>query len=145
MGRLDLIRSFIKLMRFSSGNNQKIILLARRVFFNPFTDDYLRIYQPEIRRATVIYFFFVSESVSSRPWSRTENSVKKIEFSSIRVSRSSFCPPFSHFCLSDGNFYSAKKSRDIVFFLRERSRFPFSPTSFWIRKEWSFTFIFIRP
>lgn len=58
MGRLDLIRSFIKLMRFSSGNNQKIILLARRVFFNPFTDDYLRIYQPEIRRATVIYFFF---------------------------------------------------------------------------------------
>ncbi|AVQ13266.1 Diguanylate cyclase (GGDEF) domain protein [Leptospira santarosai] len=58
MGRFDLIRSFIKFMRFSSGNNQKIILLARRVFFNPFTNDYLRIYQPEIRRAAVIYFFF---------------------------------------------------------------------------------------
>lgn len=45
-------------MRFSLGNNQKIKLLARRVFFNPLTDDYLRIYQPEIKRATVIYFFF---------------------------------------------------------------------------------------
>ncbi|PJZ55922.1 sensor domain-containing diguanylate cyclase [Leptospira barantonii] len=45
-------------MRFSLGNNQKIKLLARRVFFNPFPDDYLRIYQPDIRRATVIYFFF---------------------------------------------------------------------------------------
>ncbi len=55
---LDLIRSFIKHMRFLLGNNQKIKLLARRVFFNPFTDDYLRIYQPEIKRATVIYFFF---------------------------------------------------------------------------------------
>ncbi|AKP25598.1 Two-component response regulator [Leptospira interrogans serovar Manilae] len=45
-------------MRLSSGNNQKIKLLARRVFFNPFPDDYLRIYQPDVRRATVIYFFF---------------------------------------------------------------------------------------
>ncbi|EMO08533.1 hypothetical protein LEP1GSC137_1984 [Leptospira borgpetersenii str. Noumea 25] len=60
-------------MRFSLGNNQKIKLLARRVFFNPLTDDYLRIYQPEIKRATVIYFFFVSESVLSRLWSRTES------------------------------------------------------------------------
>ncbi len=44
-------------MRYSFGNNQKIRLLARRVFFNPFPDDYLKIYQPDIRRATVIYFF----------------------------------------------------------------------------------------
>ncbi|WP_036096173.1 GGDEF domain-containing protein [Leptospira weilii] len=45
-------------MRFSLGNNQKIKLLARRVFFNPFPDDYLRVYQPDVRRATVSYFFF---------------------------------------------------------------------------------------
>ncbi|AOP34516.1 diguanylate cyclase [Leptospira tipperaryensis] len=44
-------------MRYSFGNNQKIKLLTRRVFFNPFPDDYLKIYQPDIRRATVIYFF----------------------------------------------------------------------------------------
>ncbi|PJZ54697.1 sensor domain-containing diguanylate cyclase [Leptospira adleri] len=44
-------------MRYSFGNNQKIKLLARRVFFNPFPNDYLKIYQLDIRRATVIYFF----------------------------------------------------------------------------------------
>ncbi|XDD49059.1 diguanylate cyclase [Leptospira sp. WS92.C1] len=45
-------------MKIFLGKNQKIKLLAKRVLFNPFPDDYLRIYQPDIRRAAVIYFCF---------------------------------------------------------------------------------------
>ncbi|TGK39359.1 diguanylate cyclase [Leptospira gomenensis] len=45
-------------MKGPFGKNQKAKFLARRVLFNPFPDDYLRIYQPEIRRAAVIYFGF---------------------------------------------------------------------------------------